>query len=410
MGSYAILNGRYTSDSLYGIEFTKAEGSYLYDENNRRYLDLRSGLWNVTLGADKSINLLLKESFNKILDNGLGYLDIHSYNHKIYNEVSDKIIKIVGDSFQNVLFTNSGSENTDLALKISGYINKKGESNKILAFKNSYHGTFFGGVSVSGLDQSINNIFFPKYGDVKFIDFPSKKEEEQRILKWIEEYCGTYDAMFIEPVLASAGVYKSSINFFNKLLKILKKNNVLIVFDEVATGFFKTGKTFYFNYLTESPDIVCLSKSINNGVLPFGCVIVSSEIDERLSKSLYAMEHFSTQNGNLLGMESANVILDYYLKNKKKLLDNVEKLSSCIEKCCVQEKIDFRQIGIMTSIKTERAQALFIVNELKKLGILVYLYLNDNEEGISIIPQINIDEPVLEKAIRIIIKKVKFYQ
>ncbi|MBF0845491.1 aminotransferase class III-fold pyridoxal phosphate-dependent enzyme, partial [Streptococcus danieliae] len=93
-----------------------------------------------------------------------------------------------------------------------------------LAFKDSYHGTFFGGVSVSGIDQDINSSFYPKYGDVTFVDYPTSIEQEKRILDYVKRIAVSYDVMMIEPILASAGVYFASVDFFNRLLQILKEN------------------------------------------------------------------------------------------------------------------------------------------------------------------------------------------
>lgn len=406
MTGYAVLNGQYTDETLYDLEFIKGSECYLIDKNNKRYLDLRSGLWNVSLGYTKKINNLLKIRLDSVLEDGIGYLDIHSYKHDSYDRVSNKLLDILGNNFEKIIFTNSGSENTELALKISRYINTKSKNSNVLAFNNSYHGTFFGGMSVSGIDTKINSIFTSKMTNVKLIDFPNNISEEKSILEYIDKISPNYDAMFIEPVLASAGIYYTSSNFFNKLFRILKKNQVLIVLDEVATGFFKTGQPFYFNHLSELPDIICLSKGINNGILPFGCIAVSEEIGNKLKRNNYTMEHFSTQNGNILGMETADVILDYYQRNSTELLDNTKEISKVMEDECCQRNVKYRKIGIMLSIKTAPGEAASILRELKQLGILVYLYITDKEEGISIIPSLNIDIMTFKKAISIILKKI----
>lgn len=410
MKKYALLNGSYTDKTLYDLNLVRAEENYVYDQQNKKYLDLRSGLWNVSLGYDVELYDKVLRCFEDVLSRGIPYLDIHSFTHNIYDEVAKKILKIMDEDFERVIFTNSGSENTELSLKIADYLNKKGKKNRILTFKDSYHGTFFGGVSISGIDQKINRSFFPKYGEVTFIDYPKNEEQEKQILDYLENNSEKYDVMFIEPVLASAGIYFASAKFFNQLMDILRQHNVLIVFDEVATGFFKVGLPFFFNLLDDTPDIVCLSKSINNGMLPFGCVCVSQEIDSALQNSSKVKEHFSTQNGNILGMQSANVVLEHFIENGDSLKSNVKEISNIVSGMCNKAKISYRNLGIMTSIRINRGQSIKVLKELERLGILVYLYDNEEEEGISIMPQINIDKTIFNKAMRIIIKKSIMHQ
>ncbi|WP_289749118.1 aminotransferase class III-fold pyridoxal phosphate-dependent enzyme [Thomasclavelia cocleata] len=407
MKDYALLNGAYSNVTMYDFEPVRADGTYLFDKQNRKYLDLRSGLWNTSLGYSTCLYSEISKQFRQFLEKKIPYVDIHSFQHDIYNEVAQKILQLTGQSFRRVLFTNSGSENTELALKIADYISKKGSHNRILAFKDSYHGTFFGGVSVSGIDQDINSSFYPKYGDVTFVDYPTSIEQEKRILDYVKRIAVSYDVMMIEPILASAGVYFASVDFFNRLLQILKENQVLVVFDEVATGFFKTGIPFYFQQLSEIPDILCLSKAINNGTTPFGCVCVNGMVDERLQKSTRIKEHFSTQNGNLLGFASAKVILDHYINNKDAIIDKVNKISKLITSSLDGKGIEYRNIGIMTAVKTGNDYSLQVMKSLEKLGILTYIYINKDEEGLSLMPQFIIDLNSLRKAMYLIVKKIK---
>lgn len=406
MYNYKIINGIYGETSLYDITPIKAKDTFIFDKNKKRYLDLRSGLWNVSLGYKPDIYTNISKKFNDLLKKQLPYLDNHSFKHPIYQETANTILNFVGLDFNNIIYTNSGSENTELSLKLANYVNKKGKESKILAFNNSYHGTFFGAMSISGIDQELNHIFNPKYGHVTFIKYPNSIEQENKILKQLELICSDYDVMFIEPILSSAGIYTTSIEFMNKLIKILHKNNVMVVFDEVATGFYRTGDRFYFKKLKYIPDLVCLSKGINNGITPFGCVCISNRLNEVLKNSSQNMEHFSTQNGNLLGISSANIIVQYYLEHEKDILQNINNIECIFRELLTNSGLQYRKQGAMLAIKTNDNQSQLILKKLEKLGILVYLYKNESEEGISIFPQFNIKLEVLKKALKIIIKHV----
>lgn len=406
MYNYKIINGKYGDTSLYDIVPVKAKGSFLIDKNNKHYLDLRSGLWNVSLGYQQEIYTKIANEFNNLLKKQLPYLDNHSFKHPIYQETAEKILKFVGNDFNNIIYTNSGSKNTELSLKLANYVNKKGIESKILAFNNSYHGTFFGAMSVSGIDQNLNQLFNPKYGNVTFIEYPTSIDNENRILEQINSISSDYDVMFIEPVLASAGVYATSTEFMNKLIKILHTNNVIVVFDEVATGFYRTGSRFYFNRLDHKPDLVCLSKSINNGITPFGCVCISNYLNSRLQKSTHNMEHFSTQNGNLLGIISASIVVQHYLQHEDKIKQNIHNIESVFRELLTNSGLQYRKQGAMLAIKVGKNQSQLLLKKLQELGILTYLYLNENEEGVSIFPPFNIEPTLLKRALKIIIKYI----
>lgn len=406
--SFKMLNGSYTDKTWYNITIKKAVSEYVFDENDKRFLDLRSGLWNCSLGYIDEIYDPIQKSFNEILNNRNTYNDINSFNNALYVDVSKSILELLGfNTYKNVLFTNSGSESTELALKIANYISNNKTRNKILSFKNSYHGTFNSGMAVSGIDIKLNENFSSN-NDVDFIDFPLNSTQENNILKKIDSIAENYSVMIIEPVLASAGIYYASNHFFESLLRILKNHNVISIFDEVATGFFRTGSCFYETKLKNKPNIVCLSKNINNGITPFGCVCVDSLVNSKLSKVNISMEHFSTQNGNILGFSSSNIVLNYYLNNYKTIKNKVNKLENIIKKNFDSESIDFRNIGLMVAIPVKDSiNLLDVINKLKDLGILVYMYENDNEHGITLMPNYECNPEKLDKALKMIIKLVK---
>ncbi|XAZ38048.1 aminotransferase class III-fold pyridoxal phosphate-dependent enzyme [Bacillus velezensis] len=144
--SYAVPMGNISQDTLYNIEVKRAEDSYLYDINNKRYIDLRSGLWNVSLGYNKKLNKNITEKMSELLELGIPYLDIHSYTHPLYEQYSSELLDFVNednDDYKKVIYTNSGSEGTEAALKIVRQISN--QHKKVLAFNKGYHGTFFGG-------------------------------------------------------------------------------------------------------------------------------------------------------------------------------------------------------------------------------------------------------------------------
>lgn len=407
---YAMLDGHFTEKSWFDLNITHADQTYIYDNQNRRFLDLRSGLWNVSLGYVDDIYDKVKNDFSNIMSNKIPFIDMHSFYTPIYNKVAANITTLLDNKFDKVFFTNTGSECTELSLKLAINLQHKAKYNRILAFSESYHGTFFGGISVSGLDRSLNTIFNPKYGEVTFIDFPKNANEEKNLLTWLKKNAENFDLMIVEPILGSAGILSTSISFMNNMLKILKGNNVITIFDEVATGFYKTGSKFYFNKLSVIPDIINLSKSINNGIAPFGCVCVSNKLIKQLEREHVSINHFSTQNGNLLGYVSTKVVTDFYLKNELKIQSQVDEIVNSIQNTFSKYKINYRQMGTMASVPLDHIDPLTFARELSDIGILVYFYKNSNDSGISIFPQYSSSQTELKKALTIIAKKASNYQ
>lgn len=402
MNSYFMCDGHVVNHNRLDLEVAHAEGNFIFDTNGKRYLDLRSGLWNTSLGYDSDLYHNIKLEIDDLMNKKIPFIDIHSYNYKIYNELGEKIISFCKNDMFQAMFTNSGSENTDLCLKIINSI--KQEDINILTFSESYHGSFFGGVSVSGIEVNINKHLNKPYQNITYIDFPKNREDEKASLEYISKIMSTIDVFFIEPILSSAGIFSSSIDYLNKVLKIAEKENVITVFDEVSTGFYRTGTALYSNQLDYNPDIICLSKSINNGISPFGCVCINKKIFNLLKGK--PIHHFSTQNGNLISAISANIVLDYYINNGDFLREKTATLKNIFLETMVENKIPsnlYRACEGMMALDTPNSDPYLLQKKLANLGILTYMY-NSKNRGISLFPQYNISQETFKKAISLIVK------
>lgn len=412
---YQVPMTTFNQSPFYDIKISHAIEGYLYDQNGKRFLDLRSGLWNVSLGYHSEWLNTIKEKLNQTLNDGMFYLDIHSYNHPIYNEYAINLLDFINSAlkphlptYQKVMYTNSGSEGTELALKLACYTSKK----KIIAFKEGYHGTFKGGMSVSGIDSDMNLFYGYDKSDVTFFPAPTDCSTLNTFLEYIQRNSEIISSVIIEPVIGSGGCINLSTDSLNKITKICKEYNVLTIFDEVATGFFRTGERFSHSRLEYIPDLIILSKSINNGFLPFGAVILG-ETASKLLRNRH-IEHFSTQNGNLLSIYSANETLAFFIQNESTIIENLKIIESTSIQIFKQYGVEFDGVGAMFSLKINNLPLTFrIVNELKELGILVYYYIEENDEnmrsGITIFPPLLIDIIKYQQALKIICKKIRHY-
>ena len=196
-------------------------------------------------------------------------------------ELAERITQTLPEKFQKVFFSDNGSTSTEVALKtvIQYWHNQGSPKYKILALRGAYHGDTFGAMSVGERDL-FNKPFEPLFFDVEYLDFPTDKNE-QEVLKMAEQLMssGEIAGLIVEPLVQGAsGMRMYNPSFLDGLLKLSKKHSVLSIFDEVMTGFGRTGKLFAMDYCMEKPDFICLSKGLTAGVMALGLTVTTNEI------------------------------------------------------------------------------------------------------------------------------------
>ena len=259
------------------LQVKKAKGTLLFGIDDRAYIDVNSSWWvNVHGHAHPHIGKALSEQFAT-----LDHIIFADATHERAIELSERICKILPDSFQKVFFSDNGSTATEVALKmVFQYFHNQGiEKKRVLALSGAYHGDTFGAMSVGERDK-FNAPFEPYFFDVDYLDFPTESNESDVLenakeLFQTEEFC----CLIVEPLIQGAsGMRMYSSEFLDQLVRIAKEHNAIVVFDEVMTGFGRTGKMFAMDYCEVKPDIVTLSKGLTAGVLPMGLTITSNKI------------------------------------------------------------------------------------------------------------------------------------
>ncbi|MFK3937456.1 aminotransferase class III-fold pyridoxal phosphate-dependent enzyme [Alkalihalobacillus sp. NPDC078783] len=389
-----------------------AKNEYLYDSFGKRHLDLRTGLWNISLGYQEDYLNLIQQSFEHSVKKGMFYLDLRCLSTDIYSEYALNLLEFANEEsahFSKVFFTNSGSEGTEIALKVTHKLTSRKE---ILAFQDGYHGTYFGGMSVSGVDVELSRSYLNVQDYVTFFEIPTTDEAKSKLTHHIMTNGENIGAFIFEPVLGSGGTQTLDINYLNHLLDLCKQKQIITIFDEVATGFYKTGTRFFYNHLNIKPDILILGKTINNGILPFGTVIIGERVNQLLKKSL--IEHFSTQNGNILAIQTANVTLNYLLQHESSIINNIQYIDNVIRTTLEEYNVPFNGTGVMYSIPIDSSITTELVyNHLEKLGVLVSQYAftewGHHRSGISIFPPYFLDFKKFKQALQLIAKTINSY-
>lgn len=300
-----------TSPSPLMLEIVRAEGSFLYDARGKDYLDLISGVSVSNTG----------HRHPRVVDAIKSQVD--SYLHlMVYGEIvqspqvmyAARLASILPPSLQSVFFVNSGSEAVEGALKLA---RRHTGRNEILYFRNAYHGSTTGALSIQGSEQ-YRNAFRPLMPCTTMADFNSPGAAAM---------VGTATAaVIVEPVQAEAGVIEPADGFLQSLREACDSNGALLIFDEVQTGFGRTGSLFSLYRYSVRPDILVLAKGLGGG-MPLGAFISSGEIMSSLSHDP-ALGHITTFGGHPVccaaGLASLGVILEENLPeaalHKEKLL------------------------------------------------------------------------------------------
>lgn len=272
--------------------FDRAEGMHYFTPEGRPVLDAMAGLWCVNAGhGQPRIVEAIREAAGR-----LDFVSSFKMSHPDALRMADALVDLAPAGLEKVFFTNSGSEAVDTALKIArAYHQARGDSRrtKLIGRAKGYHGMGFGGLSVSGIGRQKRD-FGPLLGDVAHLPLPydaslrfSAGQPEQgahyaeALLQLLEVHDpATVAAVIVEPVTGSGGVYAPPLGYLQRLRELCDRHGVLLIFDEVITGFGRVGESFAAQTFGVTPDLMTLAKGLTNGAVPMGGVLVSGAVYE----------------------------------------------------------------------------------------------------------------------------------
>ncbi|MDB5562643.1 MAG: omega amino acid--pyruvate aminotransferase [Hyphomicrobiales bacterium] len=352
--------------------FVGAKDMHYTTDDGRQVLDGTAGLWCVNAGhcRPKIVEAIQEQAAE------LDYAPAFQMGHPKAFELANRIVDIAPEGLNHVLYTNSGSESVETALKVAlAYHRVKGEGSRtrLIGRERAYHGVNFGGISVGGIvgnrkmfgtllagvdhmphtHNLAKNAFsrgLPPHG-VELAD------ELERIIALHD--ASTIAAVIVEPVAGSTGVLIPPAGYLKRLREITKKHGILLIFDEVITGYGRLGTPFAADYFGVTPDMLVTAKGLTNGVIPMGAVIVSSEIhDAFMQGPEHAIEfmHGYTYSGNPMASAAALATLETY--KDEGLLTRGAELGKYFEDALHSLKdhphvIDIRNIGLVGAIELQ---------------------------------------------------------
>jgi beta-alanine--pyruvate transaminase len=350
-----------------------AKDMYYTAHDGRQILDGISGLWAVNAGHCRQpiVDAIKKQA--ESLDYATGF-QMHS---PAPFQAAERLVQITPQGLDHVFFVNSGSEAVDTALKMAlAYHRVRGEGTRrvLIGRERGYHGVGFGGISVGGMGpnrKTFNGQLLPAVDHLPHTHNLEKNAYSHGQPEWgahladeLERLVALHDAsnvaaVIVEPVAGSTGVLVPPKGYLQRLREICDKHGILLIFDEVITGFGRTGNAFAAHTFGVTPDLITCAKGLTNAAVPMGAVVVKKEIYEVFMQgpeNAIELYHGYTYSGHPLAAAAAVATLDLF--KQENLFQRAAELAPYVERAAHSLKglphvIDIRNIGMVAAIELE---------------------------------------------------------
>jgi beta-alanine--pyruvate transaminase len=399
-----------------------AKGIYYRTEDGREVIDGSSGLWCVNAGHGREE--IAAAVGQQLLT--LDYAPSFQMGHPLAFDLATALAKLAPAGLDRIFFTNSGSESVDTALKIAlAYHRARGEGQRtrLIGREKGYHGVGFGGISVGGL---VNNrrAFLTLPGAEHLVHThdlarnafskgqPAHGAEKADDLERLVALHGaeTIAAVIVEPVVGSAGVLPPPVGYLERLRELCTKHGILLIFDEVITGFGRLGAPFASQVFGVTPDLMTTAKGLTNGAFPMGAVFASRAVhDAMMQGPANAMElfHGYTYSGHPAACAAGLATLDIY--RREGLLTRAAELSPAWEAALHSLRdcphvIDIRNLGLMGAVElaprpdAPGARGYEVLTRALKAGVLI----RTTADTIAMSPPLTITEEEIEQMVSIL--------
>ena len=359
------------------VVFVRGEGCWLYDIEGRRYLDLVAGIACVSVG----------HCHPKFVEKVAGQLRrlVHVSN-LFYTtpqiELAEKLKEITGlDKF---FFCNSGAEAVEASLKIARKVTGR---KKFVAFTGAFHGRTMGALSVTWKEK-FRKPFEPLVGPVEFAKFNDIQDLERKVDD--ETAC-----VIVEPVQGEAGVHPANEDFMKAIFEERDEHQFLVVFDEVQTGFGRTGEWFAKDHFRLTPDVMAMAKAMGSG-FPIGGVGVREEV----ANALEATEHASTFGGNPLACTASLATIE--IIEEEGLVENSKRMGEYFRKRLDEIGLESRGLGLMIGAKVKNA--FDIVGRALREGLVINA---TSEDTLRFVPPLIIGKEEVDFAVDVLDHLIK---
>ena len=386
-----LANNAQTTNFPLLLEFERAEGVYLYDKDNKPYIDLIAGIGVSNTGHGHPYVI---DAIKAQLDKYLHLMVYGEYVQSPQVKLAEKLVSLLPDTLQSVYFVNSGAEAIEGAMKLAKRYTGRSE---ILACHGSYHGSTQGALSIMG-NEEYKQAYRPLLPGTGFIHFNEPADLE---LITTQTAC-----VIIETVQGEAGIRVPDAAYMQALSKRCKQTGTLLILDEIQAAMGRTGKLFAFEHFGIVPDILVLAKALGGG-MPLGAFVASNQIMDALKENPM-LGHITTFGGHPVccaaGLAALTVILD------EQLIDTVAEKEALFRKLLVHPAIkEVRGKGLMLAVEFESFDLnKKIIDRCIANGVITDWFLHCSN-SMRIAPPLIITTEQIEEACRVIIEAVEFY-
>jgi len=351
---------------------SRAEGMHYWTPDGRQILDGVAGLWCVNAGHGRreiteAVSAQIRE---------MDYAPPFQMGHPAAFRLANELVDLAPDGLDHVFFTNSGSESVDTALKIAlAWQRARGEGTRtrLIGRERGYHGVGFGGISVGGMvnNRKFFGAMLPGTDHLPTTHSLGHNAFSRGLPQWgaqladeLERLVALHDAstiaaVIVEPIAGSTGVLLPPVGYLEKLREICTKHGILLIFDEVITGFGRTGSPFASQEFGVVPDMITAAKGLTNGSIPMGAVIVRKDIYETFMtgpEQAIELFHGYTYSAHPVACAAGLATLDIY--RREGLLSRARELGAYWEDAVhslrgVPHVIDLRNYGLIAGIELE---------------------------------------------------------
>lgn len=387
-----LLNTAQTSHSPRLIEIERAEGVYLYGPNGEKYIDLVSGFAVSNIGHRHPAVL---EALYDQLDK---YLHVTVYGEFVQApqvQLATKLLSVLPDPLNTVYFTNSGTEATEGAMKIAKKYTRRRE---IIAAEKAYHGSSQGALSLIG-NPEYHRAYAPLLPEVKFIRYNAIED--------IDRITSATAAVILEAVQGEAGVRVPDADYMQAIRHRCDETGTLLIFDEIQTGFGRTGELFAFMHYDIVPDILLLAKGMGGG-MPIGAFIANKTVMDVITENPI-LGHITTFGGHPVSCAAALASLNVIVDNR--LTEGVEQKAELFRRYLQHPAIrEIRGLGLMLCLQMDSfTQVERISRYCAENGVIIDWFLHC-DTALRIAPPLTINDEEIRTACRVIRDGITYAQ
>jgi adenosylmethionine---8-amino-7-oxononanoate aminotransferase len=380
----------------------RAEGTDLIDVAGRRYIDGVSSLWcNVHGHRHPRIDAAVREQLDTV-----AHSTMLGLSHRPGIELALRLVELAPEGLTRVFYSDSGSTAAEIALKMAfQYWRQQGEDRpRFVALKMAYHGDTIGSVSVGGID-----LFHSLYRPLLFDTLKAEPGDLGQMERLLAAHPGEVAAVIMEPLVqGAAGMLVHPDGYLRGVRDLCDRHGVLLILDEVATGFGRTGRMFACQHEGVAPDLLCLAKGITGGYLPLAATLATERIYEGFLgefEEFRTFFHGHTYTGNPLACAAALATLDVFEEERtlERLAPKVGLLDELLEPLAVHPAVrEVRRAGFMTGVELaeyplDMRMGYRVTLEARRRGAIV----RPLGDVVVLMPPLSIAEPDLRRLVEI---------